>query len=100
MHAISQALLAPEPGSMVLDAGCGTGANLPWLRQVAADNVVHGTDISAAGLAVCQASGATPSLTRASVSALPYRTHQFDLVVSADVVQHLPSADVVPALRD
>jgi SAM-dependent methyltransferase len=67
-----------------------------WTRG----GVVDATDISAVALRRTRDAGLTRSLTRSSVAALPYRDGTFDLVVSADVVQHLPVADVPGAWRE
>lgn len=100
MGVIGEALAGPGRELRVLDAGCGIGANVWWLRRRAAGGVVDATDISAVALRRTRDAGLTPSLTRSSVAALPYRDDAFDLVVSADVVQHLPVGDVPVAWHE
>src|SRR4029450_12217049 len=75
-------------GMMVLDAGCGTGINLGWLRQFRPRQVV-GIDLSWHALEFCRRRGES-SLAQASVLALPLASASFDLVVCNDVIQHLP----------
>jgi ubiquinone/menaquinone biosynthesis C-methylase UbiE len=49
------AALAPSPGAVVLEAGCGTGANFPHLRRrVGPDGAVVGVDYSPGMLAVAR----------------------------------------------
>ncbi len=69
---------------MILDAGCGTGANLHLLE---AYGHALGVDISEQAIAFCRARG-IPSerVMRASVTDLPFRGGLFDLAVSFDVI--------------
>lgn len=86
MREISQALLAPAlpPGAArLLDAGCGTGKNVAWLK---AFGRAVGVDVSAEALAFSRRRGA--SVARASVLALPFAEASFDVVTSFDVLYH------------
>jgi ubiquinone/menaquinone biosynthesis C-methylase UbiE len=78
-------------GLCVLDAGCGTGINLGWLRRYRPSRLV-GVDISPKALEFCFKRGER-SLLQSSVLALPFREGTFDLVVCNDVLQHLPAGD-------
>jgi SAM-dependent methyltransferase len=93
MRAITAALLdplcPPGPSRRVLDAGCGTGANLAWLARYAGSDRVAGVDLVATALAFCRARGHR-TLAQASVVALPFADHAFDLVTSFDVLGQLP----------
>ena len=75
-------------GASVLDAGCGTGINLGWLRQFRPRRVV-GVDLSRDALEFCRRRGEA-RLAQASVLALPFAGESFELVVCNDVIQHLP----------
>lgn len=99
MQQVARALMGDLTGRRVLDLGCGTGASIPTVAPVAR-TPVHATDIAAPALAVCRARHLTPSLTRASMHALPYRAGAFDLVVNGDVLQHLPADDLEPAIHE
>ena len=68
----------------ILDAGCGTGGNLAWLEQTAP---AFGIDLSATALShACAKTSA--ALVRADVSALPFGSGRFDVVVCLDVLYH------------
>jgi len=87
MRAISQGLLAPllAPGSprRLLDAGCGSGANVAWL---AAFGSAFGIDLSAEALGLSRRRGVR--VARASVLALPFPDTSFDVVTCFDVLYH------------
>lgn len=68
----------------ILDAGCGTGANLLVL-----DSYGHamGVDISAQAIAFCRERGIPKDrVMQASVTELPFREGYFDLAISFDVI--------------
>jgi ubiquinone/menaquinone biosynthesis C-methylase UbiE len=93
MRAIGGALLGPvlEDGRTdlsILDAGCGTGSMLTWLGRFQGARVI-GADISSDALGFCRERG-QDALATASVLDLPFPDRSFDLVISADVLQHLP----------
>jgi ubiquinone/menaquinone biosynthesis C-methylase UbiE len=110
MRAISAALLDPlcAPGRdrLILDAGCGTGANLEWLAHYAGGGRVVGLDLVSTALRFCRArrdSGsarANPALVQASVTDLPFADHAFDLLASFDVLGQLPDAGDEQALGE
>ena len=87
MRAITQALLdgqlAPAGAGRVLDAGCGTGANLVSLRRY---GPTLGVDISEEALAFCRRRGLP--VVRGSVLDLPFASGAFGLVTSFDVLYH------------
>jgi len=80
-------LLAPRP-RRILDAGCGTGFMLRWLRQYSGGQSVVGIDISPEGLAYCRKRG-EEILAQCSVAQLPFPDGFFDLVTSFDVLVQL-----------
>lgn len=90
MEAIGAALLDERGrGLDVLDAGCGSGALLPWLTQLDEPAGIHAVDVAPAALTGCAAMGLPVDLVRASVAQLPFQGCRFDLVTSMDVLQHL-----------
>ncbi len=92
MRDFAGALLAPllqgNNVCRVLDAGCGTGGMLSWMQRFQPTTVV-GIDLSAHALDFSRQRGHR-ALVQGSVTCLPFRDQSFDLVMSADVLQHLP----------
>ena len=92
MRAIQRRLLdrlaKPRPAWRVLDSGCGTGLTLTWARQFTARDPI-GLDRAAAGLDFCRSRGHR-RLIEGDATELPFSDAQFDLVLSCDVIQHLP----------
>jgi ubiquinone/menaquinone biosynthesis C-methylase UbiE len=86
MAAITRSVLelfyTPGSGLAILDAGCGTGGGLLFLSRYGS---VTGLDISAHALGFCAERGCT-EVARASVMALPFHKHSFDLVTSFDIL--------------
>ncbi len=88
----------PESGR-ILDAGCGSGYNLGWLRQRYRASVT-GIDVSAHALDFCRRRGER-LLARADASALPFADGLFDLVTSFDVLTEMENEAVrAKALRE
>ncbi|MEP6905218.1 MAG: class I SAM-dependent methyltransferase [Gemmatimonadales bacterium] len=77
----------PEKGAM-LDAGCGSGQTMSWFQQTHPAWSVTGIDVAPEGLAVAESAGL--SVRQASVLEIPFEPESFDLVVTLDVLQHLP----------
>jgi ubiquinone/menaquinone biosynthesis C-methylase UbiE/uncharacterized protein YbaR (Trm112 family) len=85
--------LRPRPGGLILDAGCGTGLTIrqygcPGMRVVA-------LDLSLESLhhlrRVCPGSGVYA--VRADLTKLPFAAGQFDKVLCANALQHIPGRD-------
>ena len=102
MRDIAEMLLTdvalPETGT-ILDVGCGSGQTLTWFSHRFGAWRTLGCDIS--GDAVRAASQAGFEISQASALALPYPSGLADVVVSLDVLQHVPlgGGDLV-ALRE
>jgi ubiquinone/menaquinone biosynthesis C-methylase UbiE len=77
----------PESGRM-LDAGCGSGQTMSWFQRDHPEWTVAGIDVAPEGLSVARSMGL--SVEQASVLSLPFESQVFDLVVTLDVLQHLP----------
>lgn len=88
MRRITAALLDSfvVPGPLrILDAGCGTGFMLSWLRKYCGNRHVVGLDISSDALHFSRQRG-EKLLVRDSVADLPFPADTFDLIISLDVV--------------
>jgi SAM-dependent methyltransferase len=100
MRSIAAALLdevyAGRRDLTILDAGCGTGANLRFLRRYG-----HTVGLDMAPEAVAHAAQHSPgAVMRGSVLALPFPERHFDLVTSFEVLYHRGVPDELPALLD
>lgn len=78
----------PSAGTMI-DVGCGSGQTMTWFARSRPDWRVFGLDIAPEGLAAARAFGLT-TVSRASALQLPLPSRCADLLVSLDVIQHLP----------
>jgi SAM-dependent methyltransferase len=74
-----------NPRPLILDVGCGTGANLDLLREF---GEVLGIDSEEAAIRFCGERG-LDGLTRARAQDLPFGDGTFDLVTSFEVLEHL-----------
>jgi len=79
------AALRPNGAWRVLEVGAGTGANLPVLMAIGARQVVA-CDLSVDALHFL---GNRATLTRADVTRLPFASNSMDLLLAADVIEHL-----------
>jgi SAM-dependent methyltransferase len=85
-----------RPGALVLDCGCGTGANVELLGRFGA---AYGFDLSEVGLYIGRELGRN-RLVRASVTAAPFPSGTFDLVTSFDVLYGLDPHDERAAVAE
>lgn len=76
------------PKPLIIDCGCGTGANVSWLSEY---GNAFGFDLTWNGLTLGQQMGRT-RLTRASIGEIPFPSGIADLATSFDVFQCLPDA--------
>jgi SAM-dependent methyltransferase len=100
MRAIAATLLdevyAERHDLTILDAGCGTGANLRFLRRYGR---TIGIDFAPEAVAY-SVRGTDGTVARGSVLALPFNDQSFDLVTSFEVLYHRGVPDEMPALLD
>src|SRR5258705_6317323 len=85
-----------RPDPLLLDCGCGTGANVELLGTFGR---AFGFDLTEIGLQIGREAGRT-HLARASVVAVPFRTGSFDIVTSFDVLYALDDADGRTAIAE
>ncbi|MGD9905698.1 MAG: class I SAM-dependent methyltransferase [Vicinamibacterales bacterium] len=81
---------------VLLDCGCGTGANLALLAR---HGRAFGFDVTARGLQFAAAHGSR-RVARASIDAIPFPDATFDVVTSFDVLYGLPDAVEQGAVRE
>jgi len=81
-------LLAPNRGELILDAGCGTGRNLPPL--LLAGSIAIGVDFSYAMVQVSRRRLRDAAVALADLQGgLPFGDHSFDAVLCALIGEHL-----------
>jgi SAM-dependent methyltransferase len=81
---------------LLLDCGCGTGANLDLLDRFGR---AYGFDLSDVGLRIGRAAGRR-RLARGSVAAAPFPAASFDIVTSFDVLYSLPDPEERDAIAE
>jgi ubiquinone/menaquinone biosynthesis C-methylase UbiE len=79
----------------VLEAGCGTGYMSAWMAREFGWKVTP-LDLDYVGLSHSD----LPRRTQGDITALPFRDHAFDALVSLDVIVHLPRGEEGKALRE
>ena len=89
-----------QPGVELLDAGCGTGGFLRWAMDAAPGLRVFGADLAAGAIELARNRVPEAELSVAPMKHMPYESSSFDLVVSNDVLQHVPQGDVLASLRE
>lgn len=100
MQEAARSLLGPTgPGLSVLDAGCGVGTNIGWLADLARPNPVVAVDFASPALERLR-HGGQAHVVQASVTHLPLASGHFDLVLTADVLQHLTAEAASAALSE
>jgi ubiquinone/menaquinone biosynthesis C-methylase UbiE len=72
----------------LLDVGCGSGQTMMWFRQLNPGWESVGIDIAADGFLAARQLG--ENVLAASALDLPFADGSFDLIVTLDVLQHLP----------
>jgi len=96
-RAVVRALLSRTdlpPSPRILDAGCGTGANLLEYGRL---GEVTGVDAFPEAIELCRGRG-LDNVLEAPVEDLPFEPGSFDLLFATDVIEHLD--DDVRALRE
>jgi ubiquinone/menaquinone biosynthesis C-methylase UbiE len=87
---------AGRTGALLLDCGCGTGANVALLDTFGRG---YGFDLTEIGLRIGRDAGRT-RLARATVTAAPFATASFDIVTSFDVLYSLDDQDEKAAIAE
>jgi SAM-dependent methyltransferase len=82
----------------ILDAGCGTGANLAALEQMGFRNA-EGFDLSPIALEFCRQRGLT-KVREGSITSIPFLENSFDIIVSCDVVTDAGTDNEITAFEE
>ena len=88
--------LQPAPDAMVLDCGCGGGANIKTLLKLCPKGRVQGIDYSAVSVEKARKVNARAiaagrcTVQQASVAELPFEAEQFDVVTAFETVYFWP----------
>ncbi|MGC9951214.1 MAG: class I SAM-dependent methyltransferase [Bryobacteraceae bacterium] len=86
---IVKALRSVRPNGAVLDIGCGNGAMLAEIRKLGSWKLC-GIDSSESAVSIARGQGFNVRLADATVdSATLFEPHSFDLVISAEVIEHV-----------
>lgn len=102
MWADAAALLGDRmrAGGRLLDAGCGTGGFLRFALDTGSFDRAAGTDIAGAAIELARRRVPEAELHVAALRELPFPDGSFELVVSNDVLQHVPEAEVEASLLE
>ncbi|NJE49565.1 methyltransferase domain-containing protein [Thermococcus sp. 9N3] len=73
----------------LLDAGCGSGRFAMYFRELGAE--VHGIDISPRLVSLAKRRVQDGTFTLGSVTNIPYPENYFDIIISIEVLQHVPN---------
>lgn len=75
-----------------LDAGCGTGLMMAWLRRFGKDPAMFGLDYDSHAVRYTSGRG-EKRVVQGSIAAMPFPAESFDVVTSFDVLDSFPVAD-------
>jgi SAM-dependent methyltransferase len=88
------AMLSPQPGELILDAGCGTGRNYGKLQRAGGNAI--GIDFSYGMLKVARRNYPDFPVSLADLErSLPFETGSFDVVLCALIGEHLSALQSV-----
>jgi ubiquinone/menaquinone biosynthesis C-methylase UbiE len=81
----------PNEGKF-LDVGCGSGYLLSFISRKRQKLQLYGSDFSSRGVKIAQ-KRVSAEFTTASIYDLPYQDHEFDVVTTTEVLEHLSDID-------
>ena len=99
--------LAPKRGEAILDLGCGTGEEIEQILALRSGITVVGLDRSETMLRKARTRlsrhvkrGAVTLMAGDAGERLPFPSHSFDAVISAELMECLPAAEQIRLLRE
>jgi SAM-dependent methyltransferase len=91
---------APARPLKVLDHGCGDGTYFSFLAERYGTGNIFGCDVSALRIQRCQDAGWSQAMVVDPEKPLPYDDGTFDLILSDQVIEHIPVAETFCALSE
>lgn len=83
---VIDSITPPRPLFTLLDAGCGSGGMLAWLRRAFPQAALTGMDFVERAMELTRARNTGARLVQGSADDLPFADAVFDVVVSLDVI--------------
>jgi len=96
---VFQKMYGLSAGSKILDVGCAKGFMLHDFRELIPGIQVQGIDVSAYAIEHSKEE-VKPFLFVADACSLPYKDHEFDLVISINTIHNLEKNELTKALRE
>lgn len=96
---LEQAAFRLPPNPVVLDAGCGTGANLQYLSSLLKPKYIAGFDLSELALEHARRKCPQADVYQSDIRLPELRRCNYDLILSTDVLYSTGIADTMHGLR-
>lgn len=100
MRSVAGALLDGRAHGSLLDAGCGTGGFLAWAASTETFTRLCGIDLSVEAVDLARETVPAAELHAAPLDRVPFGDQEFDVVVSFDVLQHVPDGALDASLKE
>lgn len=82
----------------VLDVGCGSGRMVKFLSAAGFES--YGCDVNKIAVRMARKLNGYKRIKLATATRLPYREHQFDIVISVSVIEHITKSQVAQFLKE
>jgi SAM-dependent methyltransferase len=96
------AVLLSQKSKVILDAGCGNGANISLIATLFPEKYVIGVDVSAQACknVKCNLRNSNIDLIIADLAYMPLINCSFDFIVSSEVIEHVFMQDRKTVIRE